>query len=87
MDVREELEARGPAWAAQFESYEPKPEDFDAELPPLMAVKLAAWRVAQAEAELAQAVRTAHAKRVSWRTLGEAVGVSGEVVRQRYAHV
>ena len=44
-------DSRGLVWAEQFESYKPKPEDFDAELPPLMAVKLAAWRAAQTEAE------------------------------------
>lgn len=35
--------------ADRLESYEPKPEDFDAPLPPLIAVKLAAFRRDAAE--------------------------------------
>lgn len=50
-----------------FENYEPKDEDFDAPLPPLMAVKLAAFRRAQAEKELAEAIQAAREALVSWR--------------------
>jgi hypothetical protein len=62
-----------------------KPEDFDAPLPPLMAVKLAAFRRAAAEKELAEAIHAAREAQFSWRELGEAIGTSGEAARQRYA--
>ena len=80
----EDIEAHADELADAFESYEPEPEDENAALPPLMAVKLAAWRRSTAEKELAQAVRTAREKRISWRELGEAIGTSGEAARQRY---
>lgn len=80
-----ELIASADKIADAFESYEPKPEDFDAPLPPLLAVELAAFRRAQAEKELAAASRIARAAHLSWRELGEAIGTSGEAVRQRYA--
>lgn len=80
----EDIEAHADELADAFESYDPEPEDENAALPPLMAVKLAAWRRSTAEKELAQAVRTAREKRISWRELGEAIGTSGEAARQRY---
>lgn len=82
----EALIANADALADQLESYEPKPEDFDAPLPPLMAVKLAAFKRDAAERDLAKAVETAREQKVSWRSLGEAIGTSGEAVRQRYSH-
>lgn len=80
----EELIARADELADKFENYEPKPEDFDAPLPPLMAVKLAAFKRAHAERELAEAIAAAREADISWRALGEAVGTSGEAARQRY---
>ena len=71
--------------ADAFESYDPKPDDFDAPLPPLMAVKVAAFRRGRAERELAEAIHQAREAHVSWRELGEAIGTSGEAARQRYA--
>lgn len=71
--------------ADAFERYEPTSENFDAPLPPLMAVKLAAFRRSAAEKELAEAIHHAREARVSWRALGEAIGTSGEAARQRYA--
>lgn len=71
--------------ADAFENYDPKSEDFDAPLPPLMAVKLAAFRRSRAEGELAAAIHLAREAHLSWRELGEAIGTSGEAVRQRYA--
>jgi hypothetical protein len=79
----EALIASADALADQLESYEPKPEDFDA---PLMAVKLAAFKRDAAERDLARAVEAAREQKVSWRKLGEAIGTSGEAVRQRYSH-
>ncbi len=78
------LIAHAEALADQFEGYEPKDEDFDAALPPVMAVKLAAFRRDAAERDLAMAVAAAREQKVSWRRLGEAIGTTGEAARQRY---
>lgn len=80
----DEIKARADEFADAFENYEPQPGDRDAPLPPAMAVKLAAWRRDSAERDLAEAVRTARAHRLSWREVGEAIGTSGEAARQRY---
>ncbi|MGP9758469.1 hypothetical protein [Corynebacterium sp. AOP12-C2-36] len=70
--------------ADAFENYDPAPGDDSRELPPVMAVKLAAWRGDAAESDLADAIHTARGSKVSWRELGEALGTSGEAARQRY---
>lgn len=80
-----DLIAHADELADQFESNDPRPEDFDAPLPPLMAVKLAAFRRAAAEKELAEAIHQAREAQLSWRELGAAIGTSGEAARQRYA--
>lgn len=79
-----ELAARADEFAAKFENYEPKPEDFDAPLPPVMGVRLAAWKRDSAERDLAAAVAEARAQETSWREIGDAIGVTGEAARQRY---
>lgn len=79
-----DLIAHADQLADAFESHDPAPEDFDAPLPPLMAVKLAAFRRAAAEKELAQAIHAARKAHLSWRELGEAIGTTGEAARQRY---
>ncbi|MDT0200652.1 hypothetical protein [Nocardioides sp. AE5] len=81
----EDLIKNADRLADAFEGHEPDEADFDAPLPPLMAVKLAAFRRAAAEKELAEAIAAARVARLSWRELGEAIGTSGEAVRQRYA--
>lgn len=81
----EDITARADEFADAFESYDPRPGDQDAPLPPAMAVKLAAWRRDTAEKELAEAVRAAREQRLSWREVGEAIGTSGEAARQRYS--
>ncbi|WP_028707932.1 hypothetical protein [Propionicicella superfundia] len=81
----EEITARADELADVFENYDPRPGDQDAPIPPVMAVKLAAWRRDTAERELADAVRAARAQRLSWREVGEAIGTSGEAARQRYS--
>ena len=53
----EDIKARADEFADAFENYEPKPGDQDAPIPPVMAVKLAAWRRDSAERELADAKR------------------------------
>ncbi len=81
----EELAARADEFADAFEGYSPAPGDQDAPLPPLMAVRLAAWRRDAAESELAEAVRAARHQHISWRQVGDAIGTSGgEAARQRY---
>ncbi len=51
-----DLLAHADQLADNFEGYEPGREDLDAPLPPLMSVKLAAFRRAAAERELARIV-------------------------------
>jgi hypothetical protein len=80
----DDITARADQLADAFENYEPKPGEDGAALPPVMAVKLAAWRRDAAESELADAVRAARGQNLSWRELGEAIGTSGEAARQRY---
>ena len=80
----DDIKARAEELADVFENYDPKPGDQDAALPPVMAVKLAAWRRDTAERELADAVHTARDQKLSWREVGEAIGTSGEAARQRY---
>lgn len=80
-----DLIASADKLADAFENHDPTPDDFDAPLPPLMAVKLAAFRRGQAEKELAEAIAQARQAHLSWRELGEAIGTSGEAARQRYA--
>jgi hypothetical protein len=81
-----DLIANADRLADAFENHDPAPGDVDAPLPPLMAVKLAAFRRSQAEKELAHAVYNARAAHLSWRQLGEAIGTSGEAARQRYTN-
>lgn len=80
-----DLIAHADELADKFETYEPTEGDFDAPLPPLMAVKFAAFRRAAAEKELAEAITAARQAHLSWRQLGEAIGTTGEAARQRYA--
>ena len=40
-----DIKARADEFADAFENYVPKSSDRDAPLPPVMAVKLAAWRI------------------------------------------
>ena len=85
----EEIKARAnafaDAFADAFENYDPKPGDQDAPIPPVMAVRLAAWRRDAPERELADAVHAAREQQLSWREIGEAIGTSGEAARQRYS--
>lgn len=80
----EDIKARAEEFADAFEGYEPKDADAESPLPPVLAVKLAAWRRDAAERELAEAVRTAREHRMPWREVGDAIGTSGEAARQRY---
>jgi hypothetical protein len=83
----EDVQARASELAAAFDSYEPQAQDVNAPLPPIMAVRLAAWRRDAAEGDLAEAVKQARAEHVSWNKLGDAIGTTGEAARQRYARL
>ena len=74
----EDIRARADEFADAFENYEPQPGDQDAPIPPVMAVKLAAWRRDSAERELADAVRAAREQRLSG---GKSVRQSVRAVR------
>ena len=80
----DDIIAHADELADRLENYDPTPGDDARELSPVTAVKLAAWRRDLAEKELAEAVRSARARKVSWREVGEALGTSGEAARQRY---
>lgn len=53
--------------------------------PPLRAVRLAAFKRARAELELAAAIGDARAEGIPWEALGTAIGTSGDVVRLHYS--
>ena len=60
-------------------------EDFEpAETPEVAALRAASFRRAQAEADLLVAVEHAISAGEPWRTIGAAVGTTGEAARQRY---
>ena len=73
----DDIIAHADELADRLENYDPTPGDDARELSPVTAVKLAAWRRDLAEKELAEAVRSARARKVSWREVGEALGTSG----------
>jgi acyl-CoA reductase-like NAD-dependent aldehyde dehydrogenase len=79
----DEILARSEQLADEFESYDPGPGDRDT-VSPVTAVRLAAYRRAEAERELADAIAAARQERTSWKVIGELVGTSGEAARQRY---
>lgn len=78
----DELIARADEFAEKFEDYEPHPED-ESRITPL-TVRMAAYKRAAAERELAETIRGARDAGISWREIGDAVGTSGEAARQRY---
>ena len=78
-----ELLSQADALAARFETDEPRPGDGD-RVTPLLALRLAALKRAEAERELSLAVGRARKADLSWKTIGEIVGTSGEAARQRY---
>lgn len=80
----EELKARADEFADAFESYEPQPGDEKKALPPLMAMKLAAWRRDMAEKDLAEAVAAARREGVSWLEVGETLGTGTDAAQERY---
>lgn len=83
----DELLAQAEELSARFEAWEPTEEDLDRPVPPLLALKLATYRRAHAEREMADAVAEARKAGASWHTIGDTVGTSGEAARQRYGHL
>ncbi|VTR75754.1 hypothetical protein [Cellulomonas hominis] len=79
----DEILARSEQLADEFESYEPEPGDRGT-VSPVTAVRLAAYRRAEAERDLADAIAAARQEHTSWKVIGELVGTSGEAARQRY---
>lgn len=79
----EELIAQAAELADDFEQYEP--DEDDRLHSPLLELRRAAWRRAQIEGEVLEAVRSARAAGASWARIGEQLGTSGEAARQRYA--
>ena len=70
--------------AAQFENYEPHPQDIrDPRL--LGAVGEAAQSRSRVESEIRDAVAAARAGGYSWTMIGAQLGTSGEAARQRYS--
>lgn len=62
--------------------------DFEpAEDPEVAALQAAAFRRAQAEADLLKAVERAVKAGTPWKKIGAAVGTSGEAARQRYRNL
>ncbi|MCZ2839916.1 hypothetical protein [Modestobacter sp. VKM Ac-2985] len=55
------------------------------ETPEEAALKAAAFRRAQADAEVLRAVKAAAEAGRPWRVIGEALGTTGEAARQRYS--
>jgi hypothetical protein len=79
----EELLSQADALADRFGTAEPPPGDGD-RVTPLLALRLAALKRVEAERDLSLAVGRARKADLSWKTIGEIVGTSGEAARQRY---
>ena len=60
-----------------------RPGDHD-RVTPLLALRLAALKRAEAERDLSLAIGRARKADLSWKVIGEVVGTSGEAARQRY---
>jgi hypothetical protein len=82
----EEIIAHADEIAVAFEEYEPAPED-EGKAGPLVALRLAAVRRAEADRDLLGAVSDARDHRVSWAAIGSVIGTSGEAARQRYGEL
>lgn len=79
----DDLIAQADEFADAFEDYDL--DDSDRIDSPLLQLRRAAWRRAQIEHDVLDAVRTARHAGASWARIGEQLGTSGEAARQRYA--
>lgn len=69
----EELRARAAALAEETRNFRDEVADSEAPLPPLLAVKQAAWQRDAARLELSIAVRAARKQGLSWLKIGTAI--------------
>lgn len=82
----EEIIAHADEIADAFEKYEPALED-EGKASPLVGLRLAAVRRAQADRALLDAVSDARNHQISWAAIGDVIGTSGEAARQRYGEL
>ena len=82
----EEIIAHADEIADAFEQYGPAPED-EGKASPLVGLRLAAVRRAQADRALLDAVSAARNHQISWAAIGDVIGTSGEAARQRYGEL
>lgn len=80
--TREEIIAHADGLAAEFEQYEPRPED--EVTTPEMRLRLAAWRRGEVEREVAAAVDEGRSAGMSWSAIGDLLGVSAQATQKRY---
>ena len=71
--------------AARFEAYEPNPDD-ETSVAELL-LRRAALARAQNERQTAEAVIGARRAGLSWRRIGEELGVSAQAAQQRYGRL
>jgi hypothetical protein len=69
--------------AAQFENHDPTGPD-QREPQAVLLLQQAALARGNAERQLIEAIVTARKSGLSWATIGQCVGTSGEAARQRY---
>lgn len=82
----EEIIAHADEIADAFEKYEPTFED-EGKASPVVALRLAVVRRAQADRDLLDAVSEARDREVSWAAIGSVIGTSGEAARQKYGRL
>lgn len=70
--------------AAQFEAYEPRPED-ERDPAPWRAMIVAVEARGAAEAAVTAAVADMRAARYSWALIGSLLGTTGSAAHERYA--
>jgi hypothetical protein len=78
-----EILSQADALADRLGTHEPERGDHD-RVTPLLALRLAALKRAEAERDLMVAVGRARKADLSWKVIGEIVGTTGEAARQRY---
>jgi hypothetical protein len=69
--------------ADAFEAWDPTP-DQERTPTPEMLLRRAAFKRAEAERQIAEAVAAARAADVSWRVIGESIGTTAQSAQRRY---
>lgn len=80
----EEILQHADELAERFENYEPNPAD-ELDAGAVTLLRAAVQERSQAERHLIDAIRAARESGMSWSTIGNLVGTSGEAARQRYS--